>query len=180
MRLQLFSKGFYLYCSRNASGPSAINTGNTHRAALGNIVKHMPGMFWPAEDDCGAEEEGRFSSPEVHVTTVSTQNFSGARHSKWKKELWAVGTAGGLDQQLSWQVQHKLERGGHSMQEMLLGSCSCISEMTFSKGDEQLQFLQSHLFWTPCSGFKHWISPWEDKFYNWTGSYPQYLAGWYL
>lgn len=85
-----------------------------------------------------------------------------------------MGIPGGPDQQLSWQVQHKLERGRHSMQEMLLGSC--ISEIIFSKGDEQQQFLQSHLFWTPYSGFKHWVSPREDKFHNWTGSYLQYLA----
>lgn len=86
---------------------------------------------------------------------------------------------GGPDEQLSWYVQHKLERGTHSMQEMLLGRCSYISKMTFSKGDDQQkqQFLQSHLFWTPHSGFKHWVSPREDVFHNWTGSHPQYLAG---
>lgn len=63
------------------------------------------------------------------------------------------------------------------------GICSYVSEIIFSKGDEQQQqqqFLQSHIFWTPHSGFEHWVSPWKDVFHNWTGSPSQYLARWYF
>lgn len=110
-----------------------------HKAALRNTVKHIPGIFSPGVDDHGAKKEGRFSSSEVHVSTVSTQICFGARHNKQRKEFGAVGIPGGPDEQLSWHVQHKLERGRHSMQEMLLRSCS-YSQLLLTSSSFQLLF----------------------------------------
>lgn len=70
------------------------------KAALGNIVKHIPGIFWPAVGDHGAMEKGKFSSPEIHVTTVSTQNFlgtSGGRSSElWESQADLINNSAGM------------------------------------------------------------------------------------